>query len=170
MDFEFCLAQMSQNAASIQQLVEGVGADQARWRPDKKSWSILEVVTHLYDEEREDFRARLDLILHRPADSWPPIDPNGWVTKRSYNDRDLGMSLIGFLQERQNSLEWLRQLRNPDWAQTSTAPWGDPLSAGDMFTSWVTHDILHLRQLVELQYAYATTHLAPNSGRYAGEW
>ena len=113
MDFEYCLAQMSQNAASIQQLVEGVGAEQARWRPDEKSWSILEVVTHLYDEEREDFRARLDVILHRPDQPWSPIDPNGWVTDRNYNDRDLGMSLIGFLQERQNSLEWLRQLQKP---------------------------------------------------------
>ena len=170
MDFEFCLAQMRQNAATIQQLVEGVSVEQARWRPDEESWSILEVVTHLYDEEREDFRARLDTILHRPDQPWPPIDPGGWVLERKYNERDLGMSLIGFLQERQNSLAWLRQLKNPQWTQTSTAPWGGPLSAGDMFTAWVTHDILHLRQLIELQYAYTATHLAPNSGRYAGDW
>ena len=170
MDFEFCLAQMGQNAASIQQLVEGVLAEQARWRPDEASWSLLEVVCHLYDEEREDFRARLDLILHRPDSPWPPIDPGGWVSARAYNQRDLGITLLGYLQERENSLAWLRQLTTPAWDQTSVAPWGSPLSAGDMFTSWVAHDLLHMRQLVELKWAYTTAHLAPNSPRYAGEW
>lgn len=170
MDFEFCLAQMSQNAATIQQLVEGVSVEQSRWRPDAESWSILEVVTHLYDEEREDFRVRLDTILHRPDEVWPSIDPAGWVAARAYNERDLGMSLIGFLQERQNSLDWLRQLKRPDWSQTSLAPWGGPLRAGDMLTAWVAHDLLHLRQLIELQYAYATAYLAPYEARYAGEW
>ena len=170
MDMDYCLAQMSQNAASIQQLVEGVSPEQARWRPDEESWSILEVVTHLYDEEREDFRVRLDTILYRPDQAWPPINPGGWVSERNYNERDLGMSLIGFLQERQNSLEWLRQLSNPDWDTTSIAPWGTPFRAGDMFAAWVAHDILHLRQLIELQYAYTLDHLAPNNPRYAGEW
>ena len=170
MDFDFCLAQLSHNAAAVQQLVEGVSAEQARWKPDEASWSILEVLCHLYDEEREDFRVKLDLILHRPDTPWPPIDPAGWVTTRAYNERDLGITLLGYLQERENSLAWLRQLKQPKWSQTSVAPWGITLSAGDMFTSWVAHDILHLRQLVELKYAYTTAQLAPNSPRYAGEW
>ena len=95
MEFDFCLAQLSHNAAAVQQLVEGVSAEQARWKPDEASWSILEVLCHLYDEEREDFRVKLDLILHRPDTPWPPIDPAGWVTTRAYNERDLGITLLG---------------------------------------------------------------------------
>ena len=60
-------------------------------------WSTLEVVCHLYDEEREDFRQRLDIILHRPEAKWPPIDPVGWVSARKYNERDLAQSLAEFL-------------------------------------------------------------------------
>lgn len=66
------MAQMSLQAGRIRALADGVAAAQARWRPDAESWSILEVVNHLADEEREDFRTRLDFILHRPGEGPPP--------------------------------------------------------------------------------------------------
>ena len=36
-------------------LVERVGAEQARWKPEPAKWSILEVMCHVADEEVEDF-------------------------------------------------------------------------------------------------------------------
>ena len=44
------------------------------------------------------------------------------------------------------------------------------LSAGDMLTSWAAHDLLHLRQLVELRFAYLARQARPYSLDYAGEW
>ena len=63
-------------------LVSGLSLEQARWKPSLDKWSILEVVNHLYDEEREDFRQRLSLVLADPMQPWPPIDPRTWVTSR----------------------------------------------------------------------------------------
>lgn len=168
MDFEQSLAQMTANAQRIALLAE-VSAEQARWKPDPDSWSILEVINHLYDEEREDFRVRLDYILHRPGEEAPPIDPKGWVTARQYNQRDLQQSLDNFLHERQKSLDWLRGLGTPDWDRSIAMPWG-PITAGDMFAAWVGHDLLHLRQLVELHWAYTNQELQPYSTSYAGGW
>ena len=84
---------MADDAQRIRALAEGISDEQARWRPDPDSWSILEVVNHLFDEEQEDFRVPLDLALHRPADPRPRINPGAWVTERGYNERDLGESL-----------------------------------------------------------------------------
>ena len=56
--------QLTSNAGRFEALVQGVSEAQARWKPDAETWSILEIVNPLYDEEREDFRARLDNILH----------------------------------------------------------------------------------------------------------
>ena len=81
---------MALNAERIRALAAGVAPDAARWKPDPETWSILEVVNHLYDEERLDFRVRLDTILHRPEEPWPRIDPQGWVTERRYNDARAG--------------------------------------------------------------------------------
>ena len=161
--------QMAANAMRIQALVQGVSDEQARWRPQPDSWSILEVINHLWDEEREDFCVRIDYTLHRQGEPWPPIDPGGWVVSRKYNDRDLQESLEGFLSARKKSLAWLRELVAPNWDATSAAPWGS-ITAGDLFTSWVVHDLLHMRQLVELHWSYTTAELAPFSGEYAGDW
>ena len=114
-------------------------------------------------------RIRLDIILHTPEQPWPPINPTGWVTERAYNQRDLAQSLQSFLEERQKSLAWLKGLEKPDWQSSVTAPFGK-VSAGDMFAAWVAHDLLHLRQLVELHWAFMLREVAPYKVDYAGEW
>jgi hypothetical protein len=169
MDLDRLVSQMAHNAERIRALVQGVSEEQARWKPAPDAWSILEVVNHLDDEEREDFRARLDHVLHRQGLPWPEIDPQGWVTARHYNERELEASLEHFLSERKASLAWLRTLSAPDWAITYEAPWG-PIRAGDVMASWVAHDLLHMRQLVKLHYLFTTAGLEPHSVAYAGGW
>jgi hypothetical protein len=169
MDTDRFIAQMADDAQRVRGLVEGISAEQACWRPDPDSWSILEVVNHLLDEEREDFRVMLDLALHRPNEPRPRIDPEAWVTERAYNERGLGESLQGFLAAREESLAWLRGLSSPDWEAVYQAPWG-PIRAGDVFAAWVAHDLLHMRQLVELHWAYTTRQMQPYRVAYAGEW
>ena len=169
MDLEHWTVQMDGNAQRIAALVRDVSREQARWRPDPESWSILEVVHHLLDEEKEDFRALLDVVLYYPQAPMPPIDPKGWVTERRYNEQDLEQTLQGYLAARQDSLAWLRELSSPDWAAGYEAPWGR-LTAGDVYASWVAHDLMHLRQLVRLHGEYTIRRLQPHSVRYAGRW
>lgn len=171
MELKELITRLSLGAGRLRALAEGVSDEQARWKPDADTWSILEVVNHLYDEEREDFRQRLDYLLHRPAEEAPPIDPQGWVTAREYNRRDPAESLDRFLAERQHSLEWLRGLDNPNWESGFPMPDGSIFKAGDMAASWVCHDLLHSRQLVELHYAWTTQQaVPPYHGDYAGRW
>jgi hypothetical protein len=169
MDLNSFTNQMANQAGIIHSLTLGVSPEQARWKPDPQTWSILEVINHLADEERADFRVRLDLILYHPQQPWPPINPQGWVTERLYNQRDLAQSLDDFLQERRKSLVWLRGLDAPDWQASVTSPFGK-LSAGDIFSAWVAHDLLHLRQLVELHWACTLQSAQPYQVNYAGEW
>lgn len=169
MDLDFATVQMANNGERIRALVQGVSEEQARWKPTPDSWSVLEVVNHLADEEREDFRARLDHILHSPRQPWPGIDPEGWVTGRRYNQRDLKQSVHNLLRAREESLAWLRGLESPDWEAVYDAPFGK-ITAGDMLASWVAHDLLQMRQLVELHRAFTVRQLAPHKVGYAGPW
>ena len=161
--------ELAQGAETIQGLVVGVSAAEARVRPEPTAWSILEVVAHLLDEEREDFRPRLDLVLHRPHETWAPIDPPAWVTARGYNDRELGATLSAFLTERERSLAWLAGLTAPDWSREYQASFG-PITAGDLAASWAAHDLLHTRQLLELRRARLLALAAPHRTGYAGDW
>ena len=169
MDLDHLLVQMADNAQRIRALTEGVADHQARWRPDPASWSILEVIGHLLDEEKEDFRVRIDFTLHRPNEPWPGIDPAGWVTQRRYNERNLGTTIEAFLAAREESLDWLRGLSSPNWDEARDAPFGR-ITAGDVFAAWVAHDLLHMRQLVRLHWVYTETKVAPYRTTYAGAW
>jgi hypothetical protein len=168
-DLDQLTTQLARQVAAIHALVRDVPDEQARWKPSPNDWSILEVIHHLYDEEIEDFRAHLDHILHHAGQPWPRIDPGGWVTQRRYNQQDPAGMLAKFMAARQESLAWLHSLEAPDWDAAFAMPWGS-LTAGDMLASWVAHDLLHLRQLVELQYAWTQQAVSPHSAEYAGEW
>ncbi len=171
MDAKNLIDQMARNAGRISRLAAGVSAAQAVWKPTPQDWSILEVVNHLYDEERLDFRVRLELILHHPEqEDWPPIDPPRWVVERRYNQRLLEPSLANFLKARQASLAWLNGLGRVDWRSGVPAPWGGVFHAGDMLAAWANHDTLHMRQLVELQHAWVVRLAGPYTGSYAGDW
>ncbi|MBO9392542.1 DinB family protein [Caldilinea sp.] len=169
MEIEHFAQQMLADAERIRVLVQGVSSDQARWKPDDISWSILEVIGHLYDEERLDFRVRLDFMLHRPGEPWPAINPQGWVQEHRYNEEELQELLGGFLAAREDSVRWLRGLLSPNWEAVYEAPFGQ-IRAGDLLAAWVAHDLLHMRQLVELHWGYLVKEVEPYQVVYAGEW
>jgi hypothetical protein len=169
MQFEKLYQDLGHGAEIIRAVTLGVTQAEARIKPNSESWSILEVMYHLYDIEREDFRLRLDGMLHRPTEEWTPIDPQGWVSTRGYNERDLAETLERFLAERNKSLAWLKSLSTSNWEAEYTDQHG-AMKAGEMFASWVAHDNLHTRQLVELRRFRLLNLAEPFDVGYAGEW
>jgi len=158
------------HAPIIAGLVCAIPPEHAQHRPTPADWSVLEVVNHLADEEGEDFRLRLDAALHQPGTPVPPNDSVDWPTARAYNERDLAESLARFLDVRQQSLAWLRALLVPDWSNSIPRNSGGVLRAGDLLAAWAVHDVLHLRQLVELQHHFLVADAQPFGVDFAGEW
>ena len=64
MEFNILYHELQNSTEMIRALLAGVAPEAARLKPSAESWSILEVLCHLYDEERQDFREHLDFILH----------------------------------------------------------------------------------------------------------
>jgi hypothetical protein len=168
MDGKALIDRLEANREVILALVSRVSEEHGRWRPAPDKWSILEVVNHLVDEEREDFRARLESTLRDPKEDWAPIDPEGSARDRRYQDRALVPSIQNFLAEREQSLRWLRSLESPAWENAHSHPAFGTLSAGDLMTSWVAHDLLHIRQLARLHWQYLARIAQPYTPDYAG--
>ena len=169
MKFETLYQELKHSTGIIRALLVGITQEEAQVKPDERSWSMLEVVCHLYDEEREDFREHLDFILHRQNEEWHGIDPEGWVTERNYNQQDFASMQRKFFSEREESLEWLKKLSSADWDTTYISEFGS-MKAGDMLASWVAHDNLHIRQLVELRRMRIEAITEPYRIEYAGDW
>jgi hypothetical protein len=170
MELSECIGRLSAAATTLRHMLVGVDAEQAAWKPRPDAWSLLEVVNHLADEERDDFRRRLALTLEDPTRDWPPIDTEGWVTSRDYASRDWHGSLEDFASERQRSVDWLAGLGSVDWSICHEHPKLGPMRAGDLMASWIVHDLLHTRQALRLQYDWAVQLGAPYHVAYAGGW
>jgi len=155
-------------AEAVTALLAGVDDEQAAFRPDGRGSSLVEVACHLADEEREDFRTRLELTLHDPGRPWPPIDPEGWVTARDYASRTLADALNDYRAEREASLAWLAGLADADWTRAHDHPAMGRLRAGDLLAAWAAHDVLHVRQIARIRRAWIEHVAEPFDSRYAG--
>jgi hypothetical protein len=169
MEFKTLYAELVNSTEMIRALFASITQEEAQLKPTQDAWSILEVVCHLHDEEREDFREHLDFILHRQNEAYHLIDPQGWVTERQYNQQNFVQMQERFFAERKKSLEWLQEISGSDWNTTYTSDYGS-VTAGEMFSCWIAHDNLHIRQLVELRRARIENITKPYPIGYAGDW
>ena len=96
-------------------------------------------------------------------------DPAAWVTERRYMEQDFGTALRDFRTERNASLAWLRGLDLAPWTNAYQHPKVGPVSCELLLTNWVAHDLLHIRQLTALRYAYLKAHTTVPLD-YAGTW
>ncbi len=161
--------QLASSTEMIRALLDGISQEEAQFQPTPETWSILEVICHLYDEEREDFREHLDFIIHSQNKEWPQINPRAWVAERRHNEQNFHEMHEKFFDERENSLGWLQSLSNIDWDKNYTSEFGK-MPAGEMFASWIAHDNLHIRQLVELRQHRIENITKPYDIRYADDW
>ncbi len=166
---DFYIKEFNSNSGTFESLFKHVLPEQINWKQEPSKWSLLEVVCHLYDEEREDFRTRLKLVLESPEKPFPSIDPPGWVIERNYAKQDFNKMVERFIGERKNSIEWLASLQNPKWDNAYIHPKLGPMSAKFIIANWLAHDYLHIRQVVKLKYD-CLKDLTKESLSYAGDW
>lgn len=169
MDISLVINELEKNKIIFKSLFENLQSDFYLWREGENKWNLLEIICHLYDEERDDFRARVKSVLENPEEELKPIDPVGWVSSRNYAEQDYKEKLEDFLSERGNSIEWLKQLQNPKWDNAHVHPKFGDLTAKMFLYNWLAHDYLHIRQVIRIKYEYFRAASGENL-LYAGEW
>lgn len=160
---------LARNIEVFRSMLDGLSREEVQWKPQPDKWSLLEIVCHLYDEEREDFGARLKHVVATPLEDLPPSDPIGWFNTRNYASEDYQQSLNRFLEERQRTVAWLRTINSSDWKNAYIHKKYGPLSAEFFLVNWLAHDMLHIRQILRTRYLYLAE-TTKTDLRYAGEW
>lgn len=168
MDLQYCKAELVRNCKAITGLLADLPPEMTTWRPADGKWSLLEITCHLADEEQEDFRPRIGATLK--GEEWAPIDPEGWVISRNYAARDFNEALRNFIAERVNSVKWLGKHEAADWSIAKVHTVFGKITAGDLLSAWVAHDMIHIRQIIRTKLQYFERHNAGFSTKYAGEW
>jgi len=169
MDYQHIVLKLQQNKEVFISLLNGVTEQEYTWKPQPEKWCMLEVICHLYDEEINDFRMRLKYLFERPGEDPPKYNTIQWVMEHRYMEQDFQERLSQFLDERDQSIHWLRSLSNPPWDNYFDHPKMGPMSGHLYISNWLAHDYLHMRQIARLKYDY----LKETSGqdlKYAGNW
>ncbi len=144
-------------------------AARMRERESEGRWSPLEILAHLEEEERRDFRVRARLAAEsRPFDESMKIDPPGWVTAHRYNEMEPPAVLDAFARERAASVAWLRTLDMAALRRTVEIPGLGAFRCGDFVAAWRVHDLLHARQLSTALAILTARRLAAWKVGYAG--
>ncbi len=169
MNLRYIIHELDRNKMVFNSLFENLEKQLYLWKPAPDKWCLLEIICHLYDEEREDFRARVKHTLENPEKPMPPIDPVGWVTERNYFEQDYSSVLQNFLLERFYSVEWLNQLKDAQWNNSYNHPQLGIFTAEKFLSNWVAHDYLHIRQIARTKYLYLEN-LTKQDLSYAGKW
>ncbi len=163
------IGELSRNRNVFKDLLLDLTEEIYLWKPNPEKWCLLEIVCHLHDEEREDFRARTRHVLEMPTEPLPPIDPQGWVESRNYMQQNYRDKLSSFLKEREQSTAWLQTLSNPKWDNAYEHPKFGRMTARMFLSNWLAHDYLHIRQITKLKYDHLKQSTTEDLG-YAGNW
>lgn len=152
------------------QLFNNVTQEQAEWKPDTERWSLLEIINHIIDIEKEDFRFNIELILNTPEADWPSFNEMEWIKSRKYNERKLNESIQNFIEERNKSIQWLKDLQNPNLFSKHLGSGlnNKIIKVGDLFSSWIGHDYFHIKHITLLKWDILRKWSEPFSPDYSG--
>ncbi|MER3373431.1 MAG: DinB family protein [Allomuricauda sp.] len=169
MELEAVIVELERNRKVFNTTLTDMPQPLINWKNNPKDWSLLEIICHLVDEEKEDFRARINRAFQYPGKPLKPIDPAGWVKSRNYKEQDFEKKLQQFDKERQISIAWLKTTADLNWDNSVLHPEYGAMPAHSFLYNWLAHDYHHIRQINGIKYHF----LKKNSGdslEYAGNW
>ncbi len=169
MNVSYIIQELTRNKNVFKSIFENANEQLYKWKPAPNKWCLLEIICHLHDEEREDFRARIQHTFENPEQVMEPIDPVGWVLKRQYIEQDYELVLEKFLAERDKSVEWLTGLQDVKWNNVYHHSQLGDISAAMFLSAWLAHDYLHIRQITRTKYLYLQSATGHDLS-YAGKW
>jgi hypothetical protein len=165
------LAAARRELAAFPAVLDGLlsGLDPGAWRtrPEPAEWAPVEIVSHLHDEDGEDFGARLRVVIGGGR-AFTPIDPERWARERGYLEADGRAVLTAFRTRRAANVAWLDGVVVESLTGTVALARAGSVSGLDLLAAWVAHDRLHLAHLAATLARVWAERWTPLRAEYAG--
>jgi len=131
-------------------LMGGLSDEDARWKPAPDRWSVAEILEHLSHIEGHYFRSALDRMVAGGDAEIEPYDQDAYAAAGAYSNREAEESFAHWEEQREDNVEFLRELDAGVLARTARHPALGTVSAGDLLNERALHDLGHVRQITEL--------------------
>ena len=142
---------LSRTPALLERWLEGLSEPWLSAREGEDTYSPLDVVAHLTDNEEVDWMARLLLVLeHGESRPFTPFDREGF--RRRFGDWSLDRLLPRFAAARRANLVRLEQLGlgAADLDRTGMHPALGRVTVRQLLAGWVVHDLTHVAQIARV--------------------
>jgi hypothetical protein len=131
-------------------LLIGVYDDEASKRSAPDRWSIAEVLEHLSHAEGHCYRARLDQMLGAENPDLELYHEQALALAGAYSDREAEESFAHWEEQREDNVEFLRELHAGVLTRTGRHPVLGAITVENLLNDWVCHDLVYVSQLAEL--------------------
>ncbi|WP_062048973.1 DinB family protein [Bacillus sp. JCM 19034] len=120
-------------------------------REGEETWNAYEVIGHLIEGEKHDWIPRLELILLKGGkETFPPFDV--FAHMKEEKKQTIKDKLAEFTQLRSTNITRLKELvdANSDFQLTGQHPVLGTVTAHQLLSTWVVHDLTHISQIVRV--------------------
>jgi hypothetical protein len=143
------LTLLTETPRRIAALTKGLSAAQLRASPERREWSVNDVLAHLRScaDARGEF-TRAILAEDRPT--LRAIDPTTLIEKTDYPELQFGPSFRSFTRQRARLLTFLKSLPKESWSRTAIVTGGGPARERTVlfYAQWLArHEPTHVRQI-----------------------
>lgn len=141
------LAQLRAAPAALAALLAPLPPDMLSTRPAADEWSIVEILCHLRDVEREVDQPRVRQILREDDPFIPAQLSDEWAKTRAYQKQEAASVLREFAAARLETLDLLDGLAPAQWSRKARHAIFGPTSLQELVSFNAEHDRLHLQQV-----------------------
>jgi len=110
-----CLDVLRATPAKLKAAVKGIPKSALLWTPAPGKWSILEIVCHLRDMEKDAYLTRYQRILAEETPTLPDIDGDRCSLENDYRSQKLGEVLRDWSRLRRECLKLLSKVKREQW-------------------------------------------------------
>jgi len=135
----------------LRELLEGLPESWIKATEGPDTWSPFDVVGHLIHGERTDWIPRVEIVLtHGEERAFTPFDR--FAQFEASGGKSLGELLDTFEELRAANLKRLATLKivPADLARRGRHPELGVVTLGQLFATWVAHDLSHLQQITRV--------------------
>lgn len=120
------------------------------WRANDDEWSLVEVICHLRDVEREVHQWRYRALKAKDNAFLPGVSADEWAAERSYHNQDGLSAWLDFKIAREETIQLIDSFSNDAWERTGRHAFLGQTSLHEILYISVRHDELHWKQIQEL--------------------
>ena len=132
--------------AVLQSMTASLSEEAWKHEPTPEEWSILEIVCHLRDTEREVHRLQLNTLLEERQPFVPRPDATVWAKQRKYLNENGPAAVAGLLTARLELLRRIVEVSAEIWEKPARHAIFGPTHFGEVIGFMADHDRLHIQQ------------------------